>query len=248
MSQTDDEKRFHVASLTLEMIALVEQFLDGRATREQLCSWAREVQKAHGVSAFGRNGPASALHGCLWNLDETMPNSDEPLVRRIDLVEHLHAVRRGAPRLDVEEIATFTLTPQALAARTATQVIRVLEDGIGWFELVRFASPATGRCFVAAAPLQGSEPARSRVSADRHPASEDERSKVLSDLLDTLGIDMDETVWSSCLPAGEWRLMRADDNGNTAVVATFTGYAKARAQLATYEKKGHKQTYWIDVG
>ena len=36
--------------------------------------------------------------------------------------------------------------------------------------------------------------------------------------------------------------MRADDNGNTAIVAEFTGYAKARAHLAVYEKKAHKQT------
>ena len=41
--------------------------------------------------------------------------------------------------------------------------------------------------------------------------------------------------------------MRADDNGNTAVVAELSGYAKARAQLATYEKRAHKQCYWIDT-
>jgi hypothetical protein len=72
MSQTDDEKRFDVASLTLEMVALVERFLDGRATREELCSWAHKVQKTHGRSVFAHNGTADALHTCLWNLDETM--------------------------------------------------------------------------------------------------------------------------------------------------------------------------------
>ncbi|HEY2744718.1 MAG TPA: hypothetical protein VGL86_08850, partial [Polyangia bacterium] len=61
MSQTDEEKRFDVASLTLEMVGLVEHFLDGRATREQLCSWAHKVQKTHGRSAFVHNGPADAL-------------------------------------------------------------------------------------------------------------------------------------------------------------------------------------------
>jgi hypothetical protein len=149
MSQTDDEKRFDVASLNLEMVALVEQFLDGRATREQLCSWAHQVQKTHGRSAFVHNGVADALHTCLWNLDETLPNTDEPLVRRLDLIEHLHAVRSGEPQLDPDEIAVLTLTPHEIAARTAAHVTRIAVEGLGWFEVVRFASPSTGRYFVA---------------------------------------------------------------------------------------------------
>jgi hypothetical protein len=42
-------------------------------------------------------------------------------------------------------------------------------------------------------------------------------------------------------------MMRADDNGRTALVAEVTGHANARAHLADYEKKAHKQTYWLDV-
>jgi len=247
MTQTDDEKRFEAASLTREMVALVERFLHGQATREELCSWAHKVPKVHGPSVFVHNGPADALHTCLWNLDEMMPDTEEPLVRRVDLVDHLHAVRCGEPRLDPDEIAALTLTPHAIAVQTATQVIRIPVEGPGWFEVVRFASPATGRCFVAAARLRHSGHAESVVRTYRYPASEDERSRVLSDLLDTLAIDTDETLWSACAPAGRWRLMRADDNGNAALVATFTGYAKARAQLETYEKKAHKQTYWLDA-
>jgi hypothetical protein len=247
MTRTDDENRFEVASLTLEMAALVQRFLDGQATREELCSWAHTVQKVHEGSVFVHNGAADALHPCLGNLDDKMPNTEEPVVRRVELVDHLHAVRCGEPRPDPDEIATLTLTPHAIAARTEAQVIRVPVEGLGWLEAVRFASPATGRCFVAAARWRDSEHAGSVVHTYRYPASEDERLRVLSDLLDTLGIDMDETLWSSCSPLGRWRLMRADDNGNAAVVATFTGYAKARAQLETYEKKAHKQTYWLDA-
>jgi putative transposase len=79
MRHTDDEARFEAASLTMEMVALVERFLDGRATREELCSWARNVHKTYGRSAFVHNGAADALHTCLWNLDETIPSSDEPV-------------------------------------------------------------------------------------------------------------------------------------------------------------------------
>jgi hypothetical protein len=248
MGQTDDEKRFDVASVTSEMVALVEQFLDGQATRGQLCSWAHRVQKTHGRSVFMHNGAADALHTCLWNLDEMMPNTDEPLVRRVDLVDHLHAVRIGEPRLDPDEIATLTLTPHEIAARTAMEVTRMAVEGLGWFEVVRFASPATGQCFVAFARLQRPAHARSSVRTYRYPAADGERAKVMSDLLDTLGIDMEETAWSQCRPPRRWRVMRADDNGNTALVAEFTGYAKARAHLAVYEEKAHKQTYWIDAG
>jgi len=42
-------------------------------------------------------------------------------------------------------------------------------------------------------------------------------------------------------------MMGADDNGSTALGAEFTGHAKARAHLADYEKKVHKQTYWLHV-
>jgi hypothetical protein len=247
MMQTD-ESRFDTARLTLEMVALVERFLDGHATRVELCSWAHRIPKTHGQYPLVHNGAAYALHTCLWNLDEMGPDGDDPLVRRVDLVDHLRAVRSGEPRLDPDEIATLTLTPHAIAARTGTEVIRMVIEGLGWYEVVRFASPATGRCFVAAARMRDPARAQSEVRTYRYPAAEDERSRVISDLLDALGIDLDETVQTSCSPACRWRLMRADDNGNTAVVATFTGYAKARAHLETYEKKAHKQTYWIDVG
>ena len=248
MTRTDDEKRFDVASLTLEMVALVQRFLDGHATREELCSWAHQIQNVHGHFVFARNGAADALHTCLWNLDERMPNTEEPLVRRVDLIDHLTAVRSGEPRFDPDEIATLTLTTQAIAERTGTPVIRIAVEGLGWFEVARFASPATGRCFVAFARLQDAPNAQSSIRTHRYPAAGEERAKVLSDLLDTLGIDMDETVWSECRPSRRWRVMRAEDNGNTALVAEFTGYAKARAHLAIYEKKAHKQTYWIDAG
>jgi hypothetical protein len=247
MSGTDDEKRFDVASLTLEMVARVERLLDGRATREQLCSWAHEVQKTHG-RVFVHNAAADALHTCLWSLDETLANTDEPLVRRVDLVDHLRAVQSGEPKLDSEEIAVLTLTLHEIAVRTSAQATRIALDGIGWFEVVRFASPATGRCFVAGARLQHPPHPQSSVRTYRYPATEEERARVVSDLLDTLSIDMDEAVWSQCRPARRWRLMRADDNGNTALVAELTGYAKARAQLAAYEERAHKQTYWIDAG
>jgi hypothetical protein len=41
--------------------------------------------------------------------------------------------------------------------------------------------------------------------------------------------------------------MRSDDNGNTVLIRSFSGYAKARGELAQYEAKLHKQSYWLEL-
>ena len=43
-----------------------------------------------------------------------------------------------------------------------------------------------------------------------------------------------------------WVLWRQDDNGNRFVVATFDDQKAAEAALRAFERKKHKQTYWID--
>jgi hypothetical protein len=40
-------------------------------------------------------------------------------------------------------------------------------------------------------------------------------------------------------------LWRQDDNGNVAEVATFTSLADAEAAKEEYERRGHKQLYWV---
>ncbi len=43
-----------------------------------------------------------------------------------------------------------------------------------------------------------------------------------------------------------WQLMRQDDNGNLAVMATFTTEEEAMKTMEYYQGKGHKQTYWVE--
>ena len=43
-----------------------------------------------------------------------------------------------------------------------------------------------------------------------------------------------------------WQLMRQDDNGNLAVMATFTTEKESIKTMEYYQSKGHKQTYWVE--
>lgn len=46
----------------------------------------------------------------------------------------------------------------------------------------------------------------------------------------------------------QWLLKRADDNGQTYVMQAFTSKEEAEAQALFYERKGHKQLYWVEAG
>ena len=84
------------------------------------------------------------------------------------------------------------------------------------------------------------------IQAARRQHGAEVPAELLADLLDTLELDASDLIQAAVELAGGWRLLRADDNGNQALVATFGGYAKARAELARYEARQHKQTYWLE--
>ncbi|MFZ5893855.1 MAG: hypothetical protein ACOY0T_22530 [Myxococcota bacterium] len=69
---------------------------------------------------------------------------------------------------------------------------------------------------------------------------------MLSDLFDTLCIDMVDLFEPPDVAVGKWRLWGQDDNGVCAQVSTFTGRAKVFAELERFQNLGHKQTYWVD--
>ena len=47
-------------------------------------------------------------------------------------------------------------------------------------------------------------------------------------------------------PSDQWRLMRQDDNSNEIEMATFTNHVDAKFAQLEYEKRGHKQIYWVE--
>jgi hypothetical protein len=63
---------------------------------------------------------------------------------------------------------------------------------------------------------------------------------VFGDLFDTLVIEPPNLV------VQRWDLWRQDDNGVRALMASFTGRAKAEAALEHFEALGHKQAYWLE--
>jgi hypothetical protein len=231
------EGRFEVARLVHEMIDLTQQFLDGSASRAELVAWSRvEGHRFHTPAADG-------LSTCLWNCD-LMLQTGEPLVRRVDLADHLRELREGGIPFDQDEFIVLTLSVEQVAARLRREVTRIPIDGLGWFTCVRFASLATGRPFASISLRDFQDPrVGSVVRTHGFPDAEESREAVVSDLLDTLGIDLDEVTHSRGVVSARWDLTHADEYGNVTQVASFSGYAKARARLVQFEAQHSGQTY-----
>ena len=72
-------------------------------------------------------------------------------------------------------------------------------------------------------------------------------SKLIGTLCSEVGIDRDAIAWEQDeLVQGTWRLMRQDDSGNTAQMYLFPDEMRAEQARAIYERRGHKQTYFIE--
>lgn len=247
---TSAQAVFEQARIVTEMAARVEQFLAGAITREALSAWA------HAASIDGKgirfhNPRASILYTCLCALDEKLDKTHEHVVRSSDLAIHLHELRSGLlPFLNEPPpiVAMVKLTTTEIARRTGADVARFWWDGLGWFDRVCFTSAGMGTSFCAMSLLINSQ--RPDPSTAIHvwdsPQSLPERSWLLGILFDTLCIDDGDAtkLWAPVTTC--WDLLRQDDNGNSFPVATFTGYAKARARIAELDALQHKQLYWLE--
>ncbi|WP_287358479.1 hypothetical protein [Moorena sp. SIO3B2] len=75
---------------------------------------------------------------------------------------------------------------------------------------------------------------------------EGEKEKVAK-LLVELNILPNMIKWVNDLIDNEvCRLCRVDDNNNTFVMKTFSSYIEAEIERYSYQKKGHKQTYYLE--
>jgi len=109
---------------------------------------------------------------------------------------------------------------------------------------VGFSSPYTGRAFAAIGPL---EPRTDTPTVDIHTTG-GERAGVIADLLETLGIDLDDLLDPPAVEVGWWCLWRPDDNGVREIVARFSGRVKAGRALERFEGLHHRQMYWLERG
>lgn len=224
-----------------EMAALVERYLADEVTEAELQGLVFPT-RPHQF-----RGSADGLYSSIYNLDAKIDGA--PLIRRQDLIEQLRFVRRGDPVLfpDQVDLAVVALSAAEIAQRTGVQTERFAEEGIGWFEAVRFASLATGRPFVSCSCLLPADrEVRAQVRTWGLPAVPEERAAVVADLFDTLCIDSADARLLCAPLARCWDLMRSDDNGHSYRVSRFTGYAKACARLTQFEASTGKQCYWLE--
>ena len=42
-----------------------------------------------------------------------------------------------------------------------------------------------------------------------------------------------------------WKLIRQDESGNKFVIDSFESKEKAEQEMEKFQKRGHKQTYWV---
>jgi hypothetical protein len=229
-----EEERFDVARRTREMIDRVERFLSGDGSRQDLLAWVQTL----GHDSFRGNPCADSLYTNVCNLDDER-------IRPIDLADCLCAVRHGKTPADDDDFACVTLSIAEISRRTSRPATRFFVTGLGLAEAVQFASLGTGRAFLAGTFLEGAHGAG--VRTDKYPSDSALQRDVLADLFDTLTIDAADTLSFRGPTPPIWHLMRRDDNASTALVASFSGYAKARTALEGFEAKLHKQTYWLQM-
>jgi len=71
--------------------------------------------------------------------------------------------------------------------------------------------------------------------------------KNIAKLLVELGITSEKLKWvNNDIDNGKYNLCRLDDNDNAFIMKTFNSYIAAEVARNEYEKKGHKQTYYLE--
>jgi hypothetical protein len=245
------ERYFEVLDRTLELESRLERFIDGYETPDTLQAWVRSF----GDHQWTQEGPlhsnatATEVFVNLWN-GAQLVDPERPdlgcVLRTSDVREYLRLLRRGTDIPLPWELGNAGGPLLKFAERVGVRPVRHIIDRADWFEVVRFASPATGRLFSMRHPLASSAGGRvvfrSEAMGTQH--------ECLVDLLETLAIDLSDFHWVSkeCVPSQvpRWRLWCDDDKGSRICVATFTGRRKALGAMAQYGARDPEQTYWVE--
>ncbi len=237
----DMERRLRAVE---RMLSLLRALLASRASRSKVTAFTRELwpDTSKQGGPFPGNACASTVFDSIWNIEER--HGDDYLLREADLAHHMRLLTEGEPFAGAPRVAWVKGTADALAKSLSRSTARFWVDGLGWHESVSFSSPYTGRAFLAIGPL---EPFPEPPAVDIH-ATEPAGVEVITDLLDTLGIDLDDLVHPPALAVGSWSLWRQDDNGVRELVARFSGRVKARRALERFERLHHRQMYWLEDG
>jgi len=222
---------YETAEAVREMRAAIEAHLRGAMSADELRSLAHVVP-------YQMTTNADAKHATLDV--RTYEGDGEP--RRTDLEVYARELAEGFGQ-QVEEHGAAAITIELLSERAGSPIVRRILDGLRVVHTVRFASPATGRTFLAWATPSQPDVTLSLPRADRPFAVVDLVESFLWDVAEkpdsTVDIDLD------VLPVVA--LMREDDNGNRVEIRTFRSYTGAMREAQRFEALGHKQRYWVEV-
>ncbi len=240
----DAEQHAVTQQRVLDMIRVLEEAIHGRITRADVVAWSRAIwpcQSGQG-GPFPRHGVASTVFDSIYNLDR------DEVVRDHDLRAYVRWLAEGeAFQSDPAPVAVLHGRPSDWVPTPSLDApVRSWIDGLGWYEEVQLACPATGRPLLATSPL---DPSKSEQAVSIMMRLGDEAREAVLDLFETFAIDecdviyVDPRVQAETLPV--WQLWRLDDNGNEFLIEAFRSRAKAVATQARFEARGQRQTYFV---
>jgi hypothetical protein len=236
------ERRLAVARRVGELIAKLEEVLDGRSTRAQVMHWARDPQRAW--PEYRLPGSASAVANALCNLDARGFDGRE-FVGEHELRVYLDTLRRGESFVGTgEPFVGLALDIDSFAARLDLRPVHWLDDGVDWSVELQFGVPTSGRAFLAACDARARTPVE--IRRQRHVGWRD----ALTDLFEGLALDEHEVTWwhpeIELVRLPRWALWREDDNANQFELERSYSFAKLELRERTMRERGHRQFYWID--
>lgn len=234
------------ARRTGELAELLSSFLAGQKGRADIASWTRAAWPCADQQGgpFKHHAVAATVFESIWNVEER--RGDAYVVRHEDMAAYLDWLTLGdAFKAAPEPLVVITAPLDALTTTIRGTEVRMWLDGLGWQVTLRFASPATGRCFMANAPLEGEGACHTSI----YTARADGPLEAAVDLIEALALDGSEVHWwlpriqRAMMP--RWSVWRQDDNGGRYEVAAFLSYSRAMRACEDFESRGHKQIYWV---
>lgn len=243
----DAPRTFEQAACVREMCSLLQRFLNGEVTRDEIVIWCHSIWPPTSGQGgpFRKHGTASSVFDSIWNIDKTT-SPGEYVVRGVDVCAYVRWLQEGDSFLGEEEpLAAFESGWEDIALLGKTQRARFWLDGIGWIEELRLVANHNGRAFAAVASTSADKQSMLTV----HMRRGDDWTLALRDLFEELAVDDEDTM---AIATGariddlqRWSVWRLDDNGQSFEMTTCKSYAKAMRIQLEKENLGHKQTYWV---
>ena len=187
MKLPNERKWADRAGLVEQMIHRLRSLAAGDATREEVESWALALDG----KAFAGYGDANSILGCICSLTQVW--GEGPLIRDLDLREYLRALDEGSGFVGADGPMAGVRRPiEWFEERYQRSATRWDFDGLGFHSYLNFASPATGRAFVACRKLEGP----TRIGTQILRRASDNPEHAMTDMLRTLTLSADDVIWA----------------------------------------------------